>query len=244
MDLKELESGVNPNTHWYYQSKKWPLVRFVKKIFREQKRKVVLVDVGSGSGFFMYELLKLMPEMIDKVWLVDINYSEAEVKDTIGQQVEKTINPPPIIEHAVVVMMDVLEHIEDDLAILNEIKKRCVGKNHFFITVPAFMDLWSGHDVYLGHYRRYTSKTLNVLLANAKISNHKIFYLFAGIFPMVWSIRKLNKKSKETQSNMKPSHPIVNSVLRAYNSFEMNFSRMNKMFGVTCAAEGEITSQQ
>ena len=240
MDLKELESGVNPETHWYYQSKKWPLVRFVKKIFRQQKKKVVLVDVGSGSGFFMYELLKLMPEMIDKVWLVDINYTDAEVSVTVGQQVEKTKNLPPVIEHAVVIMMDVLEHIEDDLAILDEITKRCNGKNHFFITVPAFMDLWSGHDVYLGHYRRYTSKTLNELLKNAKLSKFKIFYLFAGIFPLVWSIRKLNKKSKESQSNMKPSHPIVNSLLRSYNSFEMNFSRMNKLFGVTCAAEGEL----
>ncbi|MEI7803183.1 MAG: hypothetical protein WCI97_11085, partial [Bacteroidota bacterium] len=113
MDLKELESGVKPETHWYYQSKKWPLVRFVKKVFRQQKQKVVLVDVGSGSGFFMYELLKLMPEIIDKVWLVDINYTDAEVSVTVGQQVEKTKWLPPVIEHAVVVMMDVLEHIED-----------------------------------------------------------------------------------------------------------------------------------
>lgn len=240
MDLKELESGVNPSTHWYYQSKKLPLVRFVKKIFREQKRKVVLVDVGSGSGFFMYELLKLIPDMIDKVWLVDINYTEAEVKETIGKQVEKTISLPSVIEHAVVVMMDVLEHIEDDLAILNEIKKRCKGKNHFFITVPAFMDLWSGHDVYLGHYRRYTSKTLKALLTNAKLSKYKIFYLFAGIFPLVWLVRKIKAKEKEAKTTLKPANPIVNSVLRSYNSFEMNFSRMNKLFGVTCAAEGEI----
>ncbi len=238
MDLKELESGVNPGTHWYYQSKKWPLVRFVKKIYREQKKKVVLVDVGSGSGFFMYELIKLMPETIDKVWLVDINYTEAEVKETSGQKIEKTISLPPIIEHAVVVMMDVLEHIEDDLAILNEIKNRCAGKNHFFITVPAFMDLWSGHDIYLGHYRRYTSKTLNELLLNAKFPRYKIFYLFAGIFPMVWLVRKL--KAKEAKTTLKPTHPIINSILRAYNSFEMNFSRINKLFGVTCAAEGEL----
>ncbi len=240
MDLKELESGVDPNTHWYYQSKKWPLVRYVKKIFKQQGRKVVLVDVGSGSGFFMYELLKLMPEMIDKVWLFDINYTKEEVSVTVGKQVEKTITLPVTIEHAVVVMMDVLEHIEDDLGVLNQIKANCKGKNHFFITVPAFMDLWSGHDVYLGHYRRYTSKTLNELLQNTKLTKYKIYYLFAGIFPLVWSIRKLNKKSKETQSNMKPSHPIVNSLLRTYNSFEMNFSRMNKLFGVTCAAEGEL----
>ena len=32
MDLKELENGVNPDTHWYYQSKKLPLLRFSEQL--------------------------------------------------------------------------------------------------------------------------------------------------------------------------------------------------------------------
>src|SRR4030095_14742624 len=161
MDLKELESGVDPKTHWYYQSKIIPLIAFVKKVFNDSRQPLTMVDVGSGSGFFMYELYEKVPEMISKIYLVDIGYTDEEINSTRNQVIEKTKSLPSKIENAVVVMMDVLEHLEDDHAMLKSIREKSVGKNHFFITVPAFMDLWSGHDVYLGHYRRYTNKTLN-----------------------------------------------------------------------------------
>jgi len=82
-------------------------------------------------------------------------------------------------------MMDVLEHLEDDDAMLNEIKKRCVGDNFYFITVPAFLSLWSGHDVYLGHYRRYIISTLRGLLTRSGYGIKNCYYIFGSIFPMV-----------------------------------------------------------
>ena len=164
MDLKELESGVDPKTHWYYQSKKIPLIAFVKKIFQKKRIPLTLIDVGSGSGFFMYELQDAVPEMISKIYLVDIGYSEEEILATKNQRIEKTKSLPDKIENAIVVMMDVLEHLEDDHAMLKAIKEKSAGENYFFITVPAFMSLWSGHDVYLGHYRRYTLALLRWLM--------------------------------------------------------------------------------
>lgn len=241
MDLKELESGVNPEVHWYYQSKKLPLIQFVKKISLQLNRKITLVDVGSGSGFFMYELEKECPQLIEKIWLVDIGYSDEEIAITQNQKIEKRKNLPPQIEHAVVVMMDVLEHIEDDVAMLQSIKKNCVGQNYFFITVPAFMQLWSGHDVFLGHYRRYTIKTLKQSLHRAewKSASQNFFYLFGFIFPLVWLIRKI-KGTGESKSNMAPSGAITNAILKFICATEMKFAGVNKMAGVTCAASGNI----
>jgi hypothetical protein len=74
--------------------------------------------------------------------------------------------------------MDVLEHLEDDHAMLNAIRKNSKGENHFFITVPAFMNLWSGHDVYLGHYRRYTKTTLNNLLSSCSFKRDNLYYVY------------------------------------------------------------------
>ncbi|HAP00391.1 MAG TPA: hypothetical protein DCQ93_00555 [Bacteroidetes bacterium] len=240
MDLKELKQGVDPNTFWYYQTKKLPLIRFITKIYKKHNRKVVLVDVGSGSGFFMYEMERLMPEMIEKIFLVDIGYSDEEIKMTQNQKIEKTLSLPDKIENAIVVMMDVLEHLESDDNMLNEIRNRTSGVNYFFITVPAFMDLWSGHDVYLGHYRRYTSKTLRALLTRTGITNYSMYYLYGAIFPAVWIFRKMVRGKKSNDSDIKPINPVVNSLLKFYHSIEMPLSRMNKLFGVTCAAEGEL----
>ena len=59
-----------------------------------------------------------------------------------------------------ILMMHVLEHVHDDLAILKSVAERCRKGDMLFIAVPAFQFLWSSHDVFLGHVRRYNKTTL------------------------------------------------------------------------------------
>ena len=241
MDLKELESGVNPEVHWYYQSKMKPLFTYTRQVLATTPQ-ITLVDVGSGSGFFAISLEKKFPAQIKKVYLVDINYTADEIAATRGAKIEKTLRIPDKIENGLVILMDVLEHLEDDLKMLNEIKANCTGSNNsFFITVPAFTSLWSGHDDYLGHYRRYKIATLNAVLHKAKYTIKNTYYLYGTLFPMVWVVRKLsNLMKKESDSNMKPFHPVTNSILLGITSAEMKISTANKVFGITCVAQGKI----
>lgn len=241
MDLKELENGVNPDVHWYYQSKKLPLFDYAKKLVG-RGQPLTIVDVGAGSGFFALELEKHYTTAIAKVYLVDIGYSEAELAATKGQKIEKVLAIPPVIENGLVLLMDVLEHLPDDLAMLKSIKQACVGEgNHFFITVPAFRSLWSGHDVFLGHYRRYRIPMLREVLEKASFRHIKNYYLYGSLFPLIWAVRRLNNlRQKEAASNMQPSNPVVNRVLLGLTSAEMKLTASNKLFGVTCVAEGKI----
>ena len=55
-----------------------------------------------------------------------------------------------------VILMDVLEHTFNDTEFLKEILKKTPQDSFLFITVPSFQFLFSSHDVYLKHYRRYT----------------------------------------------------------------------------------------
>lgn len=241
MDLKELESGVNPKVHWYYQSKKIPLIKYIKKVYKEANVPLTIVDVGSGSGFFMYELLEQVPSMIAKIYLVDIGYNDEEIAATTNQVVEKTRSLPPVIQNAVVVMMDVLEHLEDAHGMLRAIKKNAAGDyNHFFITVPAFMSLWSGHDVYLGHYRRYTSRSLRNLLADCAYQRQSIYYIYGSIFPLVWLARRFSSKTGKPESDMKPSGRLVNALLKTICTIEMPVRRANLLAGVSVVGEGKI----
>ncbi len=240
MDLKELEQGVDPKTHWYYQSKKLPLLRFVKSVTKQLNTRVTLIDVGSGSGFFMYELMEAIPEQIEKVWLVDIGYSDTEIAATQNQIIEKTKTLPLQIQNGIYVMMDVLEHLPDDKSMLLDIKNSCSGNNYFFITVPAFQSLWSGHDVYLEHYRRYRISTLRKVLNESGFKINITYYIYNSIFPIVWLVRRIGNKTYKPQSSMKPISPIINASLRTFHSFENGVGKWNKLFGVTCVAEGKI----
>ena len=243
MDLKELENGIDQKTHWYYQSKKVPLFRYFEKVYDEQQQPITVIDFGSGSGFFAYEMLEAFPDKIAKVLLVDIGYSDEEMIATKGQMVEKVHYIPEGINHSIVVMMDVLEHIEDDYAILEDIKNRLGEHAHYFITVPAFMSLWSGHDVFLGHYRRYRLTMLEKLLGSQNCKIEGLYYIYGSIFPLVWLVRRLKGGKNDEipeSSDMKPVPGFVNTILRAFNSFEMNFRYLNKFAGVTAVSEGRI----
>ncbi len=246
MDLKELESGVDPSTNWYYQSKKIPLFKYFKNLTQNQDKKLTVIDFGSGSGFFAYELHKAFPEYIEDVLLIDIGYTKAEMEATKDAPVKKLRYIPNGINDSIVIMMDVLEHIEDDYAIIEDIKKRLGSNAFFFITVPAFMSVWSSHDVYLGHYRRYTIPMLRELLSKTKCKIDQQYYIYGSIFPLVWMVRRLKKNEQNMKapesSDMKPLPGPVNFILKQYNSFEMNFRKLNKLFGLTCVAEGKLKS--
>lgn len=244
MDLKELESGVDPKKHWYYQSKKVPLFRYFERVAKANKEKLTIVDFGSGSGFFAYELYEKFPQYIEKVLLIDIGYTQEEMATTAGSMVQKLRYIPEGLDDSIVIMMDVLEHIEDDYGILEEIKSK-LGKNaYYFITVPAFQSVWSSHDVFLGHYRRYTIPMLEKLLQSVEAKINSRYYIYATIFPAVWLLRRF-KRTKENMeapesSDMSPIPGPLNFLLKQYHKFEMNFRKGNRAFGLTCVSEGVL----
>ncbi len=244
MDLIESESGVDPSTHWYYQSKKLPLFRYFEAISAGSDAPITVVDFGSGSGFFGASLLEAYPDRIGKVLLIDIGYTDKELEIGPDPRVQKLREIPEGVGNCLLVMMDVLEHVEDEVAVLAGIQAKLSGDAHAFITVPAFMGLWSSHDVFLGHYRRYRGKQLRALLTECGYEIAASYYIFAGIFPVAWMVRRLKRYTQDmkapTSSDMKPLPGPLNGLLGRYNGFEMRFRRFNRFFGVTCVAEGKL----
>ncbi len=239
MDLKELEAGIDPNTHWYYRSKKIALHKyFVRQV--PMGSKIKLIDFGAGSGFFAIDLYHRYPDRIEKVYLVDIGYSQKELDATRNDVIQKLHFIPEGISDAMILFMDVLEHIEDDLEILKDIRSKIGERVSFFITVPAFQSLWSYHDVYLEHYRRYTLDTMSRLLERAELHIQRKYYLYLLLFPAAYLWRKIHRSNQGEQSDMKLVHPLLNSLLYHYHALEMNFRSWNRLFGLSCAVEGHF----
>ncbi len=66
-------------------------------------------------------------------------------------------------------LFDVLEHIEDDVAFISEIKSRLPPNSIIYITVPAHNYLWSDVDFFAGHFRRYNFEMIKSLATNADV---------------------------------------------------------------------------
>lgn len=87
---------------------------------------------------------------------------------------------------------DVIEHVEDDNLAVSEMFRVCKPNGKVFITVPAFMVLWSQHDVVNHHYRRYTMLQLKKLLQN---HGELVFYSYfnALLFLPIFTVRVAGK---------------------------------------------------
>jgi hypothetical protein len=93
-------------------------------------------------------------------------------------------------------MMDVLEHIQDDHSFLTEVLRKIPRGGLALVTVPAFQFLFSEHDVFLKHYRRYNRKQLLALLDSQGLRVEQCHYFYASLFFARFFQSLLQKKKR------------------------------------------------
>jgi SAM-dependent methyltransferase len=136
------------------------------------------VDIGVGDMFYTKKIKSLTA---GKVYAVDIIFPEnGIVKD--GIVCMNSIEKLPENELDCVIMMDVLEHIEDDKTFFNNAVNKLRENGTILITVPAWQFLFSAHDAKLLHYRRYNRKQLLTLLQQTNIKVEKCHYFYTSLF--------------------------------------------------------------
>jgi hypothetical protein len=229
MDLKEV-ALVDPFSHWYYQSKLFALVRAVRKFSPDWAS---LIDVGAGSGFFSRSIADF--EKGQQVICVDPNYEE-EKSEEEGNL--KFVKDPPLNGGDVYLFMDVLEHVANDVELLTRYTNNARPGAKVFITVPAFMSMWSAHDEYLEHFRRYRLSEIVDVASRAGLRIVHKRYLFGMIFPAAWLIRRFTGLGKH-KSDLSAMNKYVNVVLRSIVKTEHRFW-WNSIFGVSALVVAEV----
>ena len=230
MDLIEEEIlGDSISTHWYYQSKAKALQRLLPEIGPD----TTILDVGAGSGFFSRYLLAR--SVAREAWCVDIGYE----RDWDGSECGKPIRYRQSIDASsadLVLLMDVLEHVDDDLDLLKSYVEIAPGNSKFFISVPAFQSLWSSHDDFLGHRRRYRLKDVKKLAHDAGLMLVSGNYYFANVLPMAVFMRLFDDYrpgGKEQRSQLRKHGRAVNGFLSMMCNAEFLFMKRNKIAGLS-----------
>ena len=126
-----------------------------------------------------------------------------------------------------VALLDTIEHIADELAVLNEVRRVLKPDGRVIITVPAFMWLWSYNDELNEHQRRYTKPELRQKLELCGLMPTRTSYNNFFLFPPIAAIRllrpynpglaspHLTEDADVYQVEMEPIPEPVNSVLHA-----------------------------
>jgi len=218
--LKEIAEDY----HWWFASRTRALNTLMEQTLPNNPN-LRLLDIGCGGGNMIHHLSEF-----GRVNGLEIDARPVSVARQRGYEVEQydATQPMPFVASSfdAITALDVIEHNEDDMAILADSYRVLKPGGHMIITVPAFMFLWSHNDVLNAHVRRYTGPELRQKLKQTGFEVLRLTYNNFFVFPpaaMLLSLRRLLKgesdlashhfNQEEYQVEMEPSSPPVNAVL-------------------------------
>lgn len=237
MDLKE-ENALQGDLseHWYYVSKGRAL-RTLAAINQVDS----VLDVGAGSGVFAKAFIE--DGFCQSATCVDPYYTDTWLEKNAHDRIRFVRNVDSVAA-PLVTLIDVLEHVDDDVDLLKYYVDRAAPGTQFLMSVPAFQFLWSSHDEFLEHRRRYTLKMLRKTTLDAGLQPLKMRYFFGALFPFAAVSRLANRvltrdKQPESSALGTASAPLNETLIRIHDLERRLILPWNKLFGVSafCLAE-------
>lgn len=140
----------------------------------------------------------------------------------------------------IVIALDVFEHLEDDIMSMKEMERVLKKGGKLIFNVPAFMFLFSYHDLAFHHFRRYKAEELKYKLEQAKFQINYLTYWSFFILPAIFVMRKFfNFRKKHYRKALSDFHlkvPFsVQKILKFLNFMEFIFIKkgISLPFGVS-----------
>lgn len=191
-ELFELHAQMEER-HWWFTGRRRIMRALVREVVPPGTGALV-VDVGCGTGANLAALA-------DEYRCVGIDTSaeaiELAARRFHGIEFIHGFAPGDLGSHAadakLSLLMDVLEHVEDDFLLLSRLLAASSPGAHFLITVPANEALWSEHDVSFGHYRRYDRARLEALWSGLPVTPRLVSYFNARLYPVVRAVRAVSR---------------------------------------------------
>ena len=232
MDVKE-ETVLGPDiaSHWYYVAKGRALRRLLANVPADE-----VLDVGAGSGVFARQLLDA--GICQGAVCVDIAYHTERTEMHNGKKIRfrRSVDK---ISQKLLLMIDVLEHVDDDVGLLKQYSRCMPIDGHVLISVPAFRFLWSGHDIFLEHRRRYTLRQVERLARAADLEPLRTRYFFASVFPAACIMRLCDRRNvlsgrQRPKSALKKHSAFVNWALTGLHDVErVGLFPVNRVAGLS-----------
>jgi trans-aconitate methyltransferase len=140
-------------------------------------------------------------------------------------------------EFDVIGAFDVIEHIEEDDAVLREMYGAVKPGGGIILTVPQHQWLWSDTDVYAHHKRRYSRRELKSKVESAGFRVEHMTSFVSILLPVLMISRYRIKRAQSFRTEMETNiHPVVNRVLMAALTVERSLLKR----GLSLPAGGSL----
>lgn len=179
------------NRHFWFRHRNEVIARVVRRLRRHWSAESRVLEVGCGTGNTLRVLEQhARPARVIGLDLYDegLDYARRSVGCELVRGDLRDIPVPGAFD--LIAAFDVVEHLDDDRAVLAGFRRRLVPGGRVLLTVPALMSLWSYFDEAACHRRRYTAATLRGTLAAAGFRVETLTYFMAPLVPVVWAARR------------------------------------------------------
>ncbi len=185
-----LEYDELERTHWWFRARQEIIRALIIKNFG-QRRDLKILNIGVATG--------ASSEMLQEFGQVKSVEYDQDCYNYVKEKLNIDIEQGSILNlrfesntYDLVCAFDVIEHVEEDSLAASEMMRVCNQNGIVFVTVPAFMSLWSHHDEVNHHFRRYKMNELRNLFKNSG-SIISYSYFNSLLFIPVFLVRTLSK---------------------------------------------------
>lgn len=232
------EMADTEGRHWWFTGRRAILGALISRL--QLPRPARIVEIGCGTGGNL-EMLSAFGQVSA---LETDDGARAIAAERTGGRFEIRAGscprdiPFPERRFDLVCMFDVLEHIDEDVATLRAASALLAPGGHAVITVPAYRWLWSAHDEFLHHKRRYTAGELRSKILSAGLKSADLSYFNTLLFPLAALARVKDRLLNQDRASgtSVPPRP-VNALLESVFSAERFLvGRVALPFGVSLLA--------
>lgn len=218
------------HSNFEYENKYWWFVarnQIVKDIFLKKCKLTKgsdVLDVGCGTGGFASKLL-------DEFNVIGIDTADLALEYSKKRGIKNLYNcylndfPKDKWNIKAITILDVIEHIEDDKAVINQCYNTLPNDGYLIATVPAYSWMWSHHDVIHHHYRRYSKNQICRLFEEAGFEIEYSTYFNTFLFLPAF-LKRLFEKITGSGKNDAPIAEVpefLNNIFTRIFNFENSF---------------------
>jgi len=206
--------AAHDSTHWWYRARRDILADYLTR-YGDLPNDARILEIGCGTGHNLPMLARF-----GRVEAIEIDPAARGIaSERLGRPVGDAPLPAlPGVERGaydLVAVLDVVEHIEDDVAALAAMKSLLKPGGKILIAVPAHQWMWSAHDTVNHHHRRYSPRTLKAAIAAAGLKQEKLGWMNSLLFPAAVAARLAGKLTGRDDSDDSPPAKPLNAVFEA-----------------------------
>lgn len=235
MDIEYVATHAKEDSHhWWFVGRRAVILSVARELFGRGRFR--LAEIGCGTGSLLDALAEFGEvtgvEPSPEFFRVARRHNRPVVSGALPNAIPL---PPGSLDG--VLLLDVLEHIDDDGEALAAVRRLLRPGGVLLCTVPAYQALWSPHDAVLGHRRRYTATALRRLLDGVGFRVTRLTYFNTLLAPPVAVVRFFRRWRSPHGHDLSVPPEWLNTLLARVFALEAPLlRRVNFPFGISVLA--------